>query len=251
MVSELSGEIRNGIGNIEVNVMAYCKWCGGTGIDIDGNVCSCRINVKSFYDTVSCLDVPEQYRGISFNKSLVPKDLPEAYADFLQSIHDKVFEGKLENYNVLIASPVGHSKTILSYSCLELLFRNGFDTFPVYDVLELKRMLIDMDLCRKSIYEIENPELIMTVPILFVKIPRVSSWEVYDTITLILDRRVRRGNSTIFTFDGTWGELVYNDKRNILAGLVGDGNYNTLKVSSWKLPEVQEERKIVIPENVG
>ena len=141
--------------------MSYCVLCGNTGINIDGDVCSCRFNAQSFYDTVSCLDVPEQYRGISFNKSLVPKDLHESYANYLQDVYNTILSGKWSQHNVVIASPIGHSKTILAYSCLEILFRNGIPTFPVYDVLEIKRMLLDMDLCRKSIYEVENPELII------------------------------------------------------------------------------------------
>ena len=222
-----------------------------TGIDIDNNVCSCRFNAKSFYDSISCLDVPEQYRGIAFSKSLVPKDVHESYANYLQDIYDKVFMGRWQK-NVLISSPIGHSKTILAYSCLEVLFRNGIDTFPVYDALELKRMLTDMDLCRKQLYEVENPEKIITVPLLFVKIPRVSSWEIYDTIALILDRRVRRGNSTIFLYDGSWKQLISNDKNEILTGLIGDGSYNTLEAKAWYLdkgPTVTTD--VVLPDNVG
>lgn len=231
--------------------MSYCIKCGNTGIDINGNPCSCRVNVQSFYDTVSCLDVPEQYRGIAFNKSLVPKDLDESYANFLQSIYDKIYTGKWLNHNVVIASPVGHSKTILAYSCLEVLFRNGIETFPVYDILEIKRILMDMDMCRKQLYEIENPELIMTVPILFVKLPRVATWEIYDTLTMLLDRRVRRGNSTLFLYDGSWFELAQNDKRSILTGLIGDGAYGTLEVKSWNAPQQKPKVELQVPDNIG
>lgn len=232
--------------------MTYCPDCMGTGVDIDNNVCHCRFNAKSFYDTVSCLDIPEQYRGIAFNKSLLPKDLPESYANYLQEVYDTIFTGKWKQKNVVIASPIGHGKTILAYSCIEVLFRNGIPTFPVYDVLEVKRILTDMDLCRKQLYEVENPEMLITVPILFVKIPRVSTWEVYDIISLILDRRVRRGNSTIFLYDGSWQQLVYNDKNGILTGLVGDGSYNTLESKSWFVQSSStSEKEIILPENVG
>lgn len=232
--------------------MTYCPDCMGTGVDIDNNVCHCRFNAKSFYDTVSCLDIPEQYRGIAFNKSLLPKDLPESYANYLQEVYDTIFTGKWKQKNVVIASPIGHGKTILAYSCIEVLFRNGIPTFPVYDVLEVKRILTDMDLCRKQLYEVENPEMLITVPILFVKIPRVNTWEVYDVISLILDRRVRRGNSTIFLYDGSWQQLVYNDKNGILTGLVGDGSYNTLESKSWFVQSSStSEKEIILPENVG
>jgi hypothetical protein len=232
--------------------MSYCIKCGNTGINIDGDVCECRVNVKSFYDTVSCLDIPEQYRGIAFNSILVPKDLHESYAKYLQSVYDSVLTGKWRQHNVVIASPIGHSKTILAYSCIEVMFRAGIPTFPVYDILELKRMLLDMDLCRKSLYNIDEPELIVTAPILFVKIPRMSNWEIYDTIAMLLDRRVRRGNSTIFLYDGSWNQLTYGDKNNILTGLVGDGNYNTIEVKSWFVSsEPTIEKEITLPDNIG
>lgn len=211
----------------------YCPDCCGEGIDIDGNVCHCRVNVKSFYDTVSCLDIPDQYRGIAFNSALLPTDMPESYPRFMQEVHDTIVAGKWQNRNVVIASPIGHGKTILAYSCIEVLFRNGLPTFPLYDLLEIKRMLTDMDLCRKQLYEIESPESIVTVPVLFVKIPRITSWEVYDIFSMLLDRRVRRGNSTIFIYDGTWQQFVYNDKNDIAKGLVGDGTYNTVEIKSW------------------
>lgn len=232
--------------------MSYCPDCMNTGLDINNNVCHCKFNAKSFYDSVSCLDVPEQYRGIAFSKSLVPKDVHESYANYLESIYDTVLSGRWKQHNVIIASPIGHSKTILAYSCLEVLFRNGIPTFPVYDVLELKRILTDMDLCRKQIYEISNPELTITVPLLFVKIPRLSNWEIFDTIALILDRRVRRGNSTIFLFDGTWNQLIQNDRNNILTGLIGDGSYNTLESKSWFVNiEESNMSEVVLPDNVG
>lgn len=227
--------------------MSYCVKCGNTGIDIDGNPCTCRFAANTFYESVSCMELPEQYRGISFNKALVPKDMHESYANYLQGLHDDISNLRLSNRNIAICSPVNHSKTILAYSCIEILFRQGITTFPIYDILELKRMLLDMDMNKKPLYEVSEPERILTAPILFVKIPRVTNWDVYDTMLLLLDRRVRRGNSTIMLFDGTWNQLIYNDKNNLVAGLIGDGTYNTIEVKSFvptvevnnSLPEIQ------------
>ncbi len=227
----------------------YCIKCGNTGVDINGDVCECKARAKSFFDVTGCLDVPEQYQGVVFNEALVPNDLHESYAKFLQGVYDKVLVGKWQNRNVLIASPINHSKTILAYSCLQALFREGVPTFPVYDVMELKRIILDLDLCRKSIYDIANPEECMTVPLLFVKIPRLSNWEVYDMVATLLDRRVRRGNSTIFLYDGNWYSLIRGDRNNILEGLVGDGYYTTLEVKSWDVAE--DVHKMQIPENLG
>lgn len=233
-------------------LMSYCVKCGNTGIDINGNVCTCRANVESIFEAVSCLDVPEQYRGLKFNKALLPKDLNEAYGEYLQSVYDKMLVGKWQQHNVVIASPIGHGKSILAYSCLENLFRRGLPTFPLFDVLELKRIIFDMDTGRKQGYSVENPEELITVPILFVRIPRLSTREVYDTMSVILDRRVRRGNSTIFLYSGSWSYLVNGDKSGLLQGMVGDGSFGTVEVKSWYTGDSTPiETKFDLPENLG
>lgn len=211
----------------------YCTLCGNSGIDIDGNVCKCSLNVPEFFSSVSCLEIPEQYRGITFSKFLVPKDVHESYGQFLETLHDNIVSLRHKHNNVLICSPVGHSKTILAYSAIEQLFRRGIPTFPLFDVLEIKRILLDTDLCRKPLYDLGNPEFLTTAPYVFIKVPRVPTWEVYDTISVILDRRVRRDNSTIFLYGGTWEQLIRGDKQNILSNLVGDGTFNTINVKNW------------------
>lgn len=211
----------------------FCYKCCNEGLDIDGNICECRLNVKSFYDTVSCLDIPEQYRGIQFNKMLVAKDMPEAYAEYLDSIHQEICSNRWKNHNLCLCSPTAKSKTILAYSCMESLFRHGVEIFPLYDVLELKRIMLDMDLCRQQLYGTENPEKLFTAALVFIRIPRVITWEIYDTMVTILDRRVRRGNSTIFLYNGSWEQLIKLDKMNVLAGLLGDGSYNSIENKTW------------------
>lgn len=232
--------------------MSYCPLCMNTGVDINNEPCSCRFNAKSFYESVSCLDIPEQYRGIRFSKLLVSKDMPESYAEYLESIHDSITTNRWKNHNLCLCSPTARSKTILAYSCMESLFRYGNITFPVFDVLELKRIMLDMDLNRKQLYEVENPENLFTAPIVFIKVPRVTTWEVFDTMVTILDRRTRRGNSTIFIYDGSWEQLIKVDKMNVLTGLLGDGSYNSIEVKTWfskqvegSLPEIQ------LQENLG
>lgn len=229
----------------------YCTECMGSGIDLDGNVCSCQLNVKDFYSTVSCLEVPEQYRGINFSKFLVPKDVHESYGEFLETLHNDIISMRLRHKNYLICSPVGHSKSIFAYSCIERLFRNNILTFPLFDVLEIKRILLDTDLCRKQFYDVENPENLIMAPYVFIKIPRVTTWEVYDTISVILDRRVRRGHSTIFLYGGTWESLLNGDRQNVLSNLMGDGTYNTLEVKNWWITGKTKSTEMITEDNIG
>lgn len=230
--------------------MSWCVMCGNSGLDINNNPCSCRTNVKSFFDEVTLLDVPEQYRGVKFNSTLLPKDLGESYEKYLQSVYDSILVNKWKCHNALIVSPINHGKTILAYSCMENLFRRGVPTFPLFDVLELKRIIFDMDLCKKQTYDVSDPEELLSVPILFTRIPSLISWEVFDIILTLLDRRVRRGNSTIFLYSGSWSHLQSFDKGNVLQGLMGDGTYNTIEVKYW-YANADTSMKFDLPENIG
>lgn len=228
----------------------YCPDCNNTGIDIHDNPCHCRVNVESFYDSVSCMDIPEQYRGVQFNTALVPTDMPASYAEYLKSIYLDIVGGKWKQRNVVIASPVGHSKTIMAYSAIEAQFRVGLPVFPIFDLLEIKRILFDMDMNRKQIYDVEDPENVLLVPILFVKIPVVSSKEVYEAFAMLLDRRVRRGNSTIFLYNGTWKQFTFADNFNVVKSLAGDGSYNTVEVKTF-LPKIANEHNVEPQGDIG
>ncbi|MCM1215089.1 MAG: hypothetical protein NC548_11280 [Lachnospiraceae bacterium] len=229
----------------------YCIKCGNSGQDVDGNPCTCKYRVINFYEEVSCIDIPEQYRGITFNKALLPLDMPESYGDYLTDLHDSIIRMRWRHRNVCLCSPVAHGKSVMAYSCIEQLFRKGIPTFPVFDVLEIKRILIDTDLCRKLLYEVNNPEYLTTAPYVFIKIPRVPTWEIYDTAASILDRRVRRDNVTIFLYDGSWEQLIHGDRFNVLAGLQGDGTYNTLDIKSWHSNVSTTDHVIQLDDNIG
>lgn len=230
---------------------SYCPLCANTGIDIDNNPCTCKFNLATVLDGVSCLDVPELYQGKTFTPALLPQDLPEAYGKMLDEMLSKIRTLRWRNSNVCICSPILHGKTIFCYTCMEILFRGGMPTFPLYDVLELKRMMLDTDLGKKAVYDVEDPQRMFTVPLLFAKIPRMTNWEVYDMVAVLLDRRTRRGGSTIFVYDGTWDKLTKFDYNNILIGLMGDGSYGSLKVSNWYNQTVETLPEMQIDENLG
>ncbi len=218
----------------------YCTDCGNTGILLDGTPCSCKFNMKSFYDSVSCMEIPEQYRGVHFNSAILPHDIHESYGNYLSALHKDITSLKLQHKNICICSPVAHGKKVFAYSCIEDLFRHGIPVYPVYDVLELKHITLDMDLGRKLSYDAKDPEKIYTVPYLFVEVPRMSNWEVYDSIAMLMSRRVRNGMCTIFLYAGTWNHLVQFDKQETLIGLAGDGRFNTIEVKTWGVDKPAE-----------
>lgn len=212
---------------------SYCPICGNTGIDINNNICKCRLNIEAPLDDVTCLDVPAQYIGTAFSSLLVPSDLGDVYCKKLQSIHDAIIMQKLRYHNIILCSPARHSKTILAYSCIQNLFRNNIPVFPLMDIMEIQRIVSDIDYCRMSIFDIPEPERMYTVPYLFVKVPPAVTYDTYNNMSMLLERRVRRGGSTIFLYNGTWGNLTSIDKRGTLKYLQGDGSGSSMEVSSW------------------
>ena len=222
-------------------VPKYCPECGNGGLDGDGNICKCRFNPDTFFSGVSCLDVPEQYRGISFNTALIPNDLDESYRAKMSEVHAGISTARTRNHNYLICSPHRHGKTIMAYSCIERLFKAGMPVFPVIDIMEARRVMRDVDMGRDSIIEINQPEGIWTVPYLFVKIPTYTSWEVYDTINTLIGRRVRKGNSTILLYSGGYDMLLRNDKTDLLTSMRGDGSFSTVEVLSWNRAYKEED----------
>jgi hypothetical protein len=186
------------------------------------------------FNGLVCLDIPEQYRGASFNSTLIPSDMGDGYKNFMQEMYDSISSMRHKYKNMIICSPSSKSKTMLAYCIIQTLFRKGIPTFPLYDILEIKRIMQDMDFSRKQLYEIAEPDKLLTCPYLFVKIPVSTTFEVYETIATLVDRRVRRGNSTIFLYNGAWEQLVYNDSRGSLKAMLGDGSYNTIENRTWR-----------------
>ena len=218
-----------------------CPLCGGYKILFNGEPCSCVINKKTFNKGITLLDVPEQYQGIEYNESVVDKTMGDFYSKTLSNIYKSVCSSTLKNRNYLICSPKQTSKTVMAYSALQFLFQNDIDVFPIYDVLELRKMTIDMDLNRKQTYTVSDPEKILNVQYLFVKIPAYIVNEVFQMMSVLVDRRSRRNACTIFIYDGSYKTLEKLDYKSILKSLVGDGSYGTIKVHNfWREGEQDE-----------
>lgn len=219
----------------------YCSKCGNTGIDADGNICDCRFNPDTFFGDVACLDIPEQFRGLVFNAALLPNDLDSSYGAKLRDIATEISLARLHDHNYLICSPHRHGKTIFAYSCIERLFKAGIKVFPVCDIMEIRRVMNDVDFGRESITGISEPENIWLAPYIFIKIPSYLNWEAYDTINTVLGRRVRKGTCTIFLYSGTYEMLTRNDKTELISSIRGDGSYSTVEILEWRKKGIDVE----------
>ena len=223
----------------------YCTNCSNTGRDAMGNPCTkCRREEDTFDGVVTTLAIPVTYQGIKFKEELVPSDLGHSYVEVLKDIYDTVKVAKITGKNYFIGSPPNHSKTVLAYSCIQELYRQKFPAFPLLDTGELKRVIKDLDNGKKSEYldEDADPINVIKAPYLFIKIPDDTFYDTYDLISLIVDRRTRRGNSTILIFNGTWKQFIDNDKKGKVKDMEGDGAFGTLCVKSfWRKGSEPEE----------
>lgn len=211
--------------------MSYCPKCGNTGVRLDGSVCDCQRPHDSVYSDIVGLDMPEQYQGVRFATMLVPVDCGDYYPRLLDNLHKQITTLQMENQNFVICSPPMHAKTVWVYSCLQNLFRQKVQVAPLWDVLELRRMMYSYDMGRMDTADYYD------VKYLFLKIPAEVTHQVRTTIATIIDRRVRRGRCTFFIYNGTWGSLTYGDEAGILRGLQGDGSFSSLMVYNFKSKE--------------
>lgn len=221
----------------------YCTKCGNTGMLLDGTPCDCKISTVEFNNDITMLDVPEQYQGVIFDPNMINADMGYYYKKFMTELYDDISTMKLKYKSYLICSPKQTSKTILAYSVLQSLFRRDIDVFPVYDALEIRKIMTDVDLNKRQTYTISDPESILTTPYLFVKIPDYLINEVYQTISVLIDRRTRRNTSTIFLYDGSLSTLKKLDYQHILDKLEGDGSYGTLVIKEFWKKETKEDGK--------
>lgn len=216
----------------------YCELCGNTGeIFETGERCSCSVGSLSEFDNDSiCLSIPEQYRAVPFNSAFLPYSLGDYYAKFMDTLHKDIVSQKMRNKNIFLGAPAKSGKTILAYSALQSLFRRNVQVFPLFDVLELRRIMNDIDMGRK-LPDLEDQEVVpsslYTTPYLFVRIPTELGYSVFDTINLLLNRRLRRDGCTILLCDFGWNYVTEADKRGTFSNLLGDGSFGTLENKSF------------------
>jgi hypothetical protein len=185
------------------------------------------LNADTIFSDAVCVELPVQYQGVRFNADLVKTDLGDYYPRFLDSLYRDISTRKYRDKNTLICSPAGHSKTILAYGCLQTLFRMKIPVVTLHDILEIRRLAAE--------YESGKSDgAVYTVPYLFVKIPLELNFQVFSALAALIDRRVRRGNSTIAIYNGSWSWLLKFDNGGVLASMKDDGSFMSLDVKNFQ-----------------
>ncbi len=203
-----------------------CIICGGTLKTALGEPCPvcCKDNVP----TVPIVyDVPAQYQGVRFDKNFLPEREQKTYGAFMEEllttiVNDIAFYQK----NILICSRPNSGKTVWSYSLYAIVTSKGYEMPPLRDVVEVRNIL-------NSYSELSQAQMFSTARCAIIRIPRDVQFWMFDTMSYIIERRVRSGGFTLFMFAGTEDELKQVDKYDKLKYLKGTGAYNTVEVKSF------------------
>lgn len=215
--------------------MGACLKCGDTGIDSNGDPCSC--GAGNDIELPLILEIPEQYQHGLFDMSFLPGWLHGSYGNVLSGIITTVRTTLDYKLNVLICAPPNSGKTTFAYTVYKYMY-NGQQSMPeVLDLNEVRKLL--NDLYNRS----DDYELLKRAKLAIIKIPMDVPTKFVEAMISILDLRSRNSGHTIFMYDGSKQDLINQDKYDKLQYIEGDGNYHTVKIFSY-----HKEKKEIIDE---
>ena len=203
-----------------------CLICGGTRRTVDGKPCpNCCKNEPTPAPVVS--GIPIQYQGVRFDKSFLPNSLQDKYGSFMENLLDTIINDiAFYQKNMIICCRPNSGKTIWAYNLMANLIANGYETPPILDLMEASDAM-------NSFEDREMSRLISTARCAVIKIPLDVQYWMLNSISSLVERRVRNGGFTIFIYGGTIEDLNRIDKNNVLSSLRGAGAYNTVKVEAF------------------
>lgn len=208
-----------------------CLKCGGTGVLVSGELCDCGCTQELQLPTM--LKVPIQYQGVRFDKGLVRSDLGSSYASYLDGIVRDITSSVLTfNKNICICSPPNSSKSVLAYTIYGLLFAKGYEIPKLMDIMEIRPVMMSLYSNDASLVT-----LISSAPVMFVKLPMDTPPRMAETMSMLIERRVRNNASTIFLYSGTKDDMFAQDTFGKLKQLSGDGSYNSIEFKSWRVED--------------
>lgn len=203
-----------------------CLICGGTLKTALGEPCP-ECTKKEGLQAPVVAGIPLQYQGVNFDKSFLPQELQKDYGTFMEDllitiVNDIAFYQK----NLIICSRPNSGKTVWAYTLYARLIAKGFETPPLMDIVEARDALNTWDNKEKGI-------LLSSARCAVIKIPRDMQFWMFDTMSYILERRVRSNGFTIFLFGGSLDDLNAIDRKSTLSVMRGTGAYNTVKIHSY------------------
>lgn len=203
-----------------------CIQCGGTGTLVNGEPCpTCAKNIARIVP--KAYGIPVQYQGVKFDKSFLPEKEQKEYGCFMEGLMQTILNDiPFYQKNMIICSRPNSGKTVWSYDLYANVVAMGFEMPPVKDIVEIKNIL-------NGYTDKQEAQLFSTARCAVIRIPRDVQFWMLDTISYIVERRVRSDGFTIFMFAGTEEELKYADKNDKLKYIRGTGAYNTVQIVSF------------------
>lgn len=204
--------------------MNSCLKCGGTGRLVNGDICP-DCGRQSTARPIA--GIPIQYQGVRFDASHFQNSSLRGYGQFMEELLNTI----LNDYayyqkNCLICSKPGSGKTIWAYTLYQELYGKGCVIPPLRDVAEVRDIM-------NSYSNRDEANLYSTARCVIIKIPRDLQPWLFDTISMIIERRVRYSGFTILLYGGSYNDLEYADKYGRLKEIVGNGSFNTIKVYDY------------------
>lgn len=204
-----------------------CLLCGGTGKLVDLSPCEACAKEKES-KPLSGFVVPKAYANVSaFDKTFLPNGLQSDYGVFVEDVIREIETTKRYDRNLILCAPPNSGKSIFAYSVFNLLHSKGINYLPLMDIMEARDLLHGYTRDREALVLLESS------PVCFFVIPLDIPTRFAETISTIVQRRVRKGGGTVFLFGGTKQDLMSVDTYKKLDRQVGDGSYTSILIKSF------------------
>lgn len=207
-------------------------------LDKDLNEVPCDCGAQDARNIIlpSSMKVPLQYQNVRFDSRMLPAWVDGAYGAFMSSLLRELTSNmQLFSRNLLVCSPPNTGKTVFAYTVNGILYGKGIPVAELRDVLEVREIFLNPYAPTHS-----EADSISKAKVVFIKIPMDLPNKLAETMSMIIERRVRNNGSTVFLFSGSKEDLLAQDRFGKLQGMLGDGAFNSIEVKSWFRPAEKE-----------
>lgn len=212
-----------------------CLKCNDTGIQVDGSTCDCDYTKE--IELPPIINVPSIYQSVQFSANMVPMTLNRNYGIELEGIIDVIKAKGNYTHNLLICSPPNTGKTVFAYTVYACQYMKHAPMPEIMDLIEARELLMSNSYNDEIIKEKDR---LIGSPLAIVKIPLDLPNKYAETMSTLLERRVRKNGITIFLYGGSIYDLKNQDRFGVLDNIIRDGSYNSLKVINYQYNKKEE-----------